>query len=192
MRGAVSSVPLSVPNVESITVTATNATPGAPISRSATSAATSLLARISSTGVDMAAALAHGRARGAELRALTFHQRAALLKALASHLMEHREELYALSHRTGATRGDNTFDVDGGIGTLFSYASKGRRELPNDTVHVEGNVEPLGRGELAGRGRFDRVGQHLRELRDVPLVARLLRHVVDLLARPAGSRVEPG
>ncbi|ALG07124.1 phenylacetic acid degradation bifunctional protein PaaZ [Kibdelosporangium phytohabitans] len=104
------------------------------------------IARISSAGVDMAAALAYGREKGAGLRELTFHQRAALLKVLASHLMEHREELYALSHRTGATKGDNKFDIDGGIGTLFGYSSKGRRELPNDTVYVDGNLEPLSKG----------------------------------------------
>ena len=96
------------------------------------------LARVSSTGVDMAAALEYGRGVGGPaLRELTFHQRGALLKALASHLREHRDELYALSTHTGATRGDAVFDVDGGIGALFTYSSKGRRELPNDTVYVE-------------------------------------------------------
>ncbi|CNG28346.1 Putative phenylacetic acid degradation protein PaaN [Mycobacterium tuberculosis] len=113
------------------------------------------IARISSSGVDMGAALEYGRAVGGPvLRELTFHQRAALLKALASHLREHRDELYALSARTGATLNDARFDVDGGIGVLFGYASKGRRELPNDRVLIEGDVEPLGRG-----GTF--VGQHL-------------------------------
>ena len=113
------------------------------------------VARISSDGVDFAGALAYGRrVGGPALRELTFHQRAALLKALASHLREHREELYALSARTGATLGDSKFDIDGGIGVLFSYASKGKRELPNDTVYVEGNVEPLSRG-----GTF--VAQHI-------------------------------
>ncbi|MFB4296826.1 phenylacetic acid degradation bifunctional protein PaaZ [Actinomadura sp. NTSP31] len=113
------------------------------------------IARISSAGIDMGAALRHGRAVGGPvLRELTFHQRASLLKALASHLREHREELYALSARTGATLGDSKFDVDGGIGVLFGYASKGKRELPNDTVLVEGAVEPLGKG-----GTF--VAQHL-------------------------------
>ena len=113
------------------------------------------IARISSSGVDMGAALRYGRAVGGPvLRELTFHQRAALLKALASHLSEHREELYALSARTGATLNDARFDVDGGIGVLTGYASKGRRELPNDRVLIEGDVEPLGRG-----GTF--VGQHL-------------------------------
>ncbi len=113
------------------------------------------VARISSAGVDFAAALEHGRrVGGPALRELTFHQRAALLKALAGHLREHREALYAVSARTGATLGDSKFDVDGGIGVLAAYASKGRRELPNDTVYVEGAVEPLSRG-----GTF--VGQHV-------------------------------
>jgi len=113
------------------------------------------ITRISSSGVDMAAALNYGRrVGGPALRELTFHQRAALLKALASRLRESRDELYALSARTGATLGDSKFDVDGGIGVLFSYGSKGRRELPNDTVYVEGDVERLGKG-----GTF--VGQHV-------------------------------
>ncbi|GII84333.1 bifunctional aldehyde dehydrogenase/enoyl-CoA hydratase [Sphaerisporangium siamense] len=103
--------------------------------------------RISSAGVDFGATLEYGRrVGGPAIRELTFHQRAALLKALASYLRERREELYGLSLRTGATRGDARFDVDGGIGVLFSYSSKGRREMPNDTVYVEGAVEPLGKG----------------------------------------------
>ena len=113
------------------------------------------VARLSSTGVDMAGVLEHGRrVGGPALRALTFHQRAALLKALAGHLREHRDELYALSARAGATLFDARFDVDGGINTLLGMVSKGRRELPNDTVYVEGPVEPLGRG-----GTF--LGQHI-------------------------------
>jgi oxepin-CoA hydrolase / 3-oxo-5,6-dehydrosuberyl-CoA semialdehyde dehydrogenase len=113
------------------------------------------VARISSDGVDVAAALDYGRRVGGPgLRELTFHQRAALLKALGSHLREHRDELYALSAKTGATLGDSKFDVDGGIGVLFAYSSKGRRELPNDTVYVDGGGEPLSKS-----GAF--VGQHI-------------------------------
>ncbi len=113
------------------------------------------VARISSEGIDFAAALAYGRsAGGSALRDLTFHQRAALLKSLGSYLREHRDELYALSARTGATLGDSRFDVDGGIGVLASYASKGRRELPNDRVYLDGGLEPLSRA-----GGF--VGQHV-------------------------------
>ncbi|WP_067459254.1 phenylacetic acid degradation bifunctional protein PaaZ [Actinomadura macra] len=111
------------------------------------------IGRLSASGVDRAAALAHGRrVGGPALRELTFHQRAALLKALALHLREHRDELYALSARTGATLADSRIDVDGGIGVLLSYASKGRRELPNDTILIDGDVEPLSKGgTFAGR-----------------------------------------
>ncbi|MFR9728453.1 phenylacetic acid degradation bifunctional protein PaaZ [Saccharopolyspora sp. MS10] len=106
-----------------------------------------VVARISAAGIDRAGALEHGRTVGGPaLRELTFHQRAALLKALASHLREHREELHALSARTGATLGDSKFDVDGGIGVLFSYSSKGRRELPDGHVLLDGPPEPLGKG----------------------------------------------
>src|SRR5690349_9131712 len=113
------------------------------------------VARVSSAGIDMGAALEYGRRTGGPaLRALTFHQRAALLKSLGSMLREHRDELYALSARAGSTLYDARFDVDGGIGVLLSYASKARRELPNDTVYTEGAAEPLGRG-----GQF--LGQHI-------------------------------
>ncbi|NIH87766.1 phenylacetic acid degradation bifunctional protein PaaZ [Amycolatopsis granulosa] len=125
---------------------------GAPLHDAVTGAE---VARISSAGIDMAAALDHGRrVGGPALRELTFHQRAALLKAVASHLREHRDELYELSARTGATLGDAKFDVDGGIGVLFAYSSKGKRELPNDTVYVDGDVEPLSKG-----GTF--LGRHI-------------------------------
>ena len=113
------------------------------------------VARVSSAGIDLAAALDYGRSSGGPaLRELTFHQRAALLKSLGQLLREHRQELYALSARTGATIGDSRFDVDGGIGVLLSYASRAKRELPNETILAEGAVEPLGKG-----GTF--VGQHI-------------------------------
>ena len=113
------------------------------------------VARISSAGVDFGAVLDYGRRTGGPaLRELTFHQRAALLKALGQHLREHRERLYAVSARTGATLFDSKFDIDGGIGVLLAYASRAKRELPNDTFYVDGAVEPLGRG-----GTF--LGQHL-------------------------------
>ena len=101
----------------------------------------------------MGSALGYGRSVGGPaLRELTLHQRAGLLKALGSQLREHRDELYALSARTGATLGDAKFDVDGGIGVLLGYASKARRELPNDTVYLDGAVEPLGKsGQFAGQ-----------------------------------------
>jgi oxepin-CoA hydrolase/3-oxo-5,6-dehydrosuberyl-CoA semialdehyde dehydrogenase len=113
------------------------------------------VARVSSTGLDVAAMLHHARTVGGPaLRELTFHQRAGLLKQLGLRLLAGKDAFYALSRRTGATDRDSAVDVDGGFGTLLSYASKGRRELPDDTVVLDGAVEPLGR-----RGTF--AGQHL-------------------------------
>ncbi|MEL6736995.1 MAG: phenylacetic acid degradation bifunctional protein PaaZ, partial [Pseudomonadota bacterium] len=81
-------------------------------------------------GLDFQAMLDYGRdTGGAALRAASFHDRARALKALATHLNERKEDLYQLSYATGATRSDSWIDIDGGIQTLFAYASKGRREL---------------------------------------------------------------
>src|SRR5690606_27198058 len=49
-------------------------------------------------------------------------------------------------------------DVDGGIGVLFSYSSKGRRELPNSQVYVDGALEPLSKdGSFLGRHVYTRL-----------------------------------
>jgi oxepin-CoA hydrolase/3-oxo-5,6-dehydrosuberyl-CoA semialdehyde dehydrogenase len=114
-----------------------------------------VIAQASSEGLDFRGALDHARTVGGPaLRKLTFHERAALLKRLAKHLGEIKEELYTLSYATGSTKSDSWIDIDGGIGTLFVYASKGARELPNGHVYVEGAVEQLSKG-----GTF--VGQHI-------------------------------
>ncbi len=113
------------------------------------------VARVSATGVDLGAMTDHARdVGGPAIRALTFHERAGLLKAVGKHLTEVKDELYALSFRTGATQRDSLVDIDGGIGTVFSIAGKGTRELPNDTVVLDGGLERLGR-----EGTF--VGQHV-------------------------------
>ncbi len=114
-----------------------------------------LVAEVSAAGIDFGDALSYGRSVGGPaLREMTFHERAELAKSLGQLLRESREELYQLSYRTGATLNDSKFDVDGGIGVLLSYASKARRELPNDRVLVEGPPEQLGKA-----GQF--LGQHL-------------------------------
>src|SRR5471030_2793061 len=121
--------------------------------RDATSGA--VVAEASAAGIDFAAALDYARAVGGPaLRALTFHERAGLLKILAKDLGAHREELYALSYRTGATQNDSRIDIDGGISTLFVYASKGVRELPNGRAYIDGAPEPLSKN-----GKF--LGQHI-------------------------------
>src|SRR5260221_7753043 len=88
-----------------------------------------------SRGLDFGAMLAHAReVGGPALRKLTFHDRARMLKALGQAIMARKEELYALNYLTGATRKDGWIDIEGGAGTLFSFSSKGRRELPD--AHV--------------------------------------------------------
>ena len=114
-----------------------------------------VIANACADGLDVAAALDHARrVGGPNLRRLTFHERAALLKALARHLTDRKEELYTLSYATGATKSDSWIDIDGGIATLFVYASKGMRELPDARVYVDGATETLSKS-----GGF--VGQHI-------------------------------
>ena len=104
------------------------------------------LAVVSSEGVDFAQATDHARRVGVSaLRRLTFHARARLLKALGLYLLERKEAYYALSTLTGATRRDSWVDIEGGIGTLLSYASMARRELPDERFWPDGKVERLGK-----------------------------------------------
>ena len=113
------------------------------------------IATISSAGLDFESMLDFGRRTGGpNLRRHTFHERAFMLKDLAKYLMEYKQELYALSTETGATKSDSWIDIDGGISTLFVYSSKGRREMPNDQVFLDGPPEMLSR-----EGTF--VGQHI-------------------------------
>ncbi|MET0264821.1 MAG: phenylacetic acid degradation bifunctional protein PaaZ [Duganella sp.] len=102
--------------------------------------------------IDFAEAVNYARKTGVPaLMAMTFQQRAARLKALALYLMERKEELYAISHLTGATRADSWVDIEGGAGTLFAYASMGSRELPSSNVLHEGPALALGKqGGFAG------------------------------------------
>ena len=114
-----------------------------------------VIAETGSGGLDFRAMLDHARRIGGPaLRAMTFHERAWMLKDLANAVMARKEELYELSYATGATRTDGWIDIEGGAGTLFSFSSKGRRELPNGKVLIDGAMEPLSRG-----GTF--VGQHV-------------------------------
>ncbi|HEV3181326.1 MAG TPA: phenylacetic acid degradation bifunctional protein PaaZ [Steroidobacteraceae bacterium] len=114
-----------------------------------------VIANATADGLDTQLMLTHAReVGGANLRRLTFHERAALIKALARFLTDHKDEFYALSYATGATKADSWIDIDGGISTLFVYASKGTRELPNGRVYIDGALEGLSKS-----GSF--VGQHL-------------------------------
>ncbi|MRX44015.1 phenylacetic acid degradation bifunctional protein PaaZ [Agromyces kandeliae] len=118
-----------------------------------------VVARVSTEGLDLGAVLEHARTVGQRsLGELTFHQRAVLLKQMALALTERKAELYEVSARTGATKRDSWVDIDGGIGVLFTYSSKGRRELPNAKVVVDGPVEPLSKdGSFIGRHVYTRL-----------------------------------
>jgi oxepin-CoA hydrolase/3-oxo-5,6-dehydrosuberyl-CoA semialdehyde dehydrogenase len=114
-----------------------------------------LIARTGSGGLDFGGMLRHAReVGGPELRKLTFHERARIIKGLGLAIMARKEELYELNYQTGATRKDGWIDIEGGAGTLFSFSSKGRRELPDAHVLLDGPVEPLSKN-----GTF--IGQHI-------------------------------
>src|SRR4051794_8932015 len=108
-----------------------------------------------SGGLDFGGMLGHAReVGGPALRRLTFHERARMLKSLGQAIMARKEELYELNYLTGATRKDGWIDIEGGAGTLFSFSSKGRRELPDAHVLLDGQLEGLSK-----QGTF--VGQHI-------------------------------
>ena len=111
------------------------------------------IGEVTSDGLDFAGMLRYARTVGGpKLRAMTFHERARMLKSLAKYLTERKEEFYKVSYATGATRYDSWLDIDGGIGTLFTYASKGRKDFPDETFHVEGDPETLSKsGSFMGR-----------------------------------------
>jgi len=113
------------------------------------------IAEATSEGLDFEGMLEYGRrVGGPRLRAMTFHQRARMLKAMAQHLMTQKEALYQVSTATGATRTDSWIDIEGGIGTFFAYGSLGRREFPDETFYIDGPVERTSKG-----GTF--LGRHL-------------------------------
>lgn len=113
-----------------------------------------IIAVASSKGIDFAKMLEYARTTGGfPLRKMTFHERGRMLKALALHLSTKKEEFYKISWATGATRIDSWIDIDGGIGNLFAYSSL-RRQFPNETFCIEGNV-----AKLSKNGTF--IGHHI-------------------------------
>jgi oxepin-CoA hydrolase / 3-oxo-5,6-dehydrosuberyl-CoA semialdehyde dehydrogenase len=90
---------------------------------------------------------------GPKLRKMTFQERGRMLKALAFYLDAIKEKYYKISYWSGATKIDSWIDIDGGIGTLFAYASL-RRKFPNESFYVDGEMAKLSQG-----GTF--VGHHI-------------------------------
>ncbi|MCF6430189.1 phenylacetic acid degradation bifunctional protein PaaZ [Leisingera sp. MMG026] len=129
--------------------------PGAGARNIASAITGEVMATAGNDALDVQGMLDYARSvGGANLRKLTFHDRARMLKALAGHLNQHKQALYDLSFNTGATQSDHMIDIDGGIGTMFVFASKGRREMPDGHVYLDGEVEQLSRN-----GTF--LGQHI-------------------------------
>jgi len=129
--------------------------PGAGARSIASAITGEVIASAGNDALDVQAMLDYARSVGGPaLRALSFHDRARMLKALSGHLNQHKQALYEASFDTGATMSDHMIDVDGGIGTMFVFASKGRREMPDGHVFLDGEVEQLSRN-----GTF--LGQHI-------------------------------
>jgi oxepin-CoA hydrolase/3-oxo-5,6-dehydrosuberyl-CoA semialdehyde dehydrogenase len=129
--------------------------PGAGARNIASAVTGAVIATAGNDDLDVQAMLDHARnVGGPALRKLTFHDRARMLKALSTELGKHKDALYDLSFHTGATQSDHMIDIDGGIGTMFVFASKGRREMPDGHVYLDGDIEQLSR-----TGTF--LGQHI-------------------------------
>lgn len=108
---------------------------------------------VTTAGLDIPAVLEYGRQKGDILRNMTFLERGNRLKQLAFHLLSKKKDFYEESYHSGTTKADAWFDIDGGIGNLFAYASL-RKEFPNQPYHIEGNPVDLSRG-----GKF--MGHHI-------------------------------
>ncbi|MEW9920604.1 phenylacetic acid degradation bifunctional protein PaaZ [Marimonas sp. MJW-29] len=127
--------------------------PGAGARSIASAITGEVIAQAGNDALDVQAMLSYAReVGGPALRKMTFHDRARMLKAVALYLMERKQALYDLSYDTGATLSDHKIDVDGGIGTMLVFASKGRREMPDAHVYLDGPPEQLGKaGQFFGR-----------------------------------------
>ena len=98
-----------------------------------------IITNATSQGLDFESVLKYGREKGnPALRKMTFQERGRMLRALALHLLKHKETFYAISYQSGATRIDSWIDIEGGIGNLFSNATL-RRKLPDETFCLDGD-----------------------------------------------------
>ncbi len=113
-----------------------------------------IIAHATSEGLDFSDMMNHARQiGGSSLRKMTFHERGRMIKALALYLHKIRKQFYPLSYQTGATNADSWIDIDGGIGTLFAYASL-RKKFPDETFYVDGEA-----ANLSKEGTF--IGHHI-------------------------------
>lgn len=112
------------------------------------------ISAVNGDGMDFAAILDYGRKVGnRNLRTMTFLERGLMLKKLALFLHKKRKEYYPISYMSGATKIDSWIDIDGGIGTLFAYASL-RKKFSDQPYYVDGEMVGLSK-----EGSF--VGHHI-------------------------------
>src|SRR5215472_572648 len=113
------------------------------------------LARISSVGTDLEAALDFARTQGGPaLRRLSYGQRAELLAKIAEVLTSKRDEYFRLSLlNLGATQADASFDVDGALYTMKYYAKIGRA-LADGKMLQEGPSLSLSKTGVFGAQHF--------------------------------------
>ena len=113
-----------------------------------------LISTVNGDGMNFGEILDYGRRVGNKnLRTMTFLERGLMLKKLALFLNKNRKKYYPVSYMSGATKTDSWIDIDGGIGTLFAYASL-RKKFGNEPFYVDG--ETVG---LSKEGTF--VGHHI-------------------------------
>src|SRR5688500_5809032 len=153
-----------------------------------------VVAEAASEGLDFAAALAHAReVGGPALRAMTFRERAAMLRAIGKRLLDFKPEFYALSHATGATRGDSWIDIDGAVGRLSKGGSCVGQHvgvpLEGAAVHIDafnfpvwGMLEKLAPALLAGVPAIGKPATSTSYLTEL-----VVRRIVEIGLLPAGA-----
>lgn len=106
------------------------------------------LARASTAGIDIGAAMAYGRETGGPaLRAMSYAERAKLIGSIAETLAANRDAYGEIAlANSGNTKIDAAIDIDGGIGTLQFFARLGEK-LGNARALRDGRFERLSREE---------------------------------------------
>lgn len=104
----------------------------------------SLVAISDTSGLNFQQALEYGRRVGYQnLASKTFYDRGQILKKIALYLIERKKKYYELSYKTGATHIDSWVDIEGGLGTFFTYSGLAKRMLPNTPFWAEGDIKKI-------------------------------------------------
>lgn len=96
------------------------------------------------SGINFSQVLEYGRTVGYKnLASMTFYDRGEMLKKVALYLLERKKKYYEISYKTGATHTDSWVDIEGGLGTFFTYSGLAKRMLPNTPFWVDGDVQKI-------------------------------------------------